>query len=55
MRERCIYGFVGETWGKRNDLEALGMDGRIILNSNFKKLVGYVDRWNAVVKVVTKV
>jgi hypothetical protein len=64
MRERWIYGIVRETWGERNKLEELGMDGRTILKSNFRKLVGDVDcidlaqdrdRWNAVVKVVTKV
>ena len=49
-------------WGnpsKRNDLEDLGMDGRIILNPNPRKsvwdmdcidLVQDRDRWNAVVK-----
>ena len=49
-------------WGnpsKRNDLEDLGMDGRIILNPNPRKsvwdmdsidLVQERDRWDAVVK-----
>jgi hypothetical protein len=43
MRKRCIYVFVGETCRERNDLEDLDMDGRIILNCNFRKLVGDVD------------
>jgi len=49
-------------WGnlrERNDLDALGMDGRVILNLNSRKLVldkdcidlaQDRDRWNALVK-----
>jgi hypothetical protein len=40
MRERCIYGFVGETWGERKNLEELGMHGRILLNSNLGNWLG---------------
>ena len=54
---------IGFCWGnqrERNDLEDLGMDGRIILNLNSRKLVWDKhcidlaqdrDRWNALVKV----
>jgi len=54
---------IGFCWGnprERNSLEDLGMDGRIILNSNSRKLVWDMDcvdlaqdrdRQNAVVKV----
>jgi len=53
---------IGFCWGnrrERNDLEDLGMYGRIILNSNNRKCVWDMDwidlaqdrgRWNAVVK-----
>jgi len=59
MRERYIYGFAGETRGKETIWNNLGMDGRIILNSNSRKSVLDMecidlaqdgDRWNAVVK-----
>jgi len=55
---------TGFCWGNAweiNDLEDLGMNGRIILNSNSRKSVWDVDcinltqdrdRWNAVVKAV---
>jgi len=58
MWERYIYSLLGKPKGKK-DLEDLGMDGRIILNSNSRKSVWdkdciYLaqdrDRWNAVVK-----
>jgi len=51
-------GFCWENPRERNDLEDLGMDGRIIFNSNSRKSVWDLDcidlaqdrdRWNAVV------
>jgi len=53
---------IGFCWGnlrERNDLDVLGIDGRVILNLNSRKLVWDKDcidlaqdsdRWNAVVK-----
>jgi len=52
-------GLCWGNWRERNDLEALGMDGRIILNLNSRKSVWDMDwidlaqdrdSWNAVVK-----
>jgi len=51
--------FCWGNWRERNDLEDLGMDGRVILNLNSRKLVwdkNWIDlaqdrdRWNVLVK-----
>jgi hypothetical protein len=62
MRERCVQGFGGETWGgKENLLEAPDVDGRIILKWIFGKWIGGMDwidpaedrvRYKAVVNAV---
>jgi hypothetical protein len=35
--ERCIQGFCGETWGKRDNLKDPGVKWRIILTCIFMK------------------
>ena len=63
--ERCIHGFGGETWEKRDYLEDPDLDGRIILKCLFRKwgwsvmdwidLAQDGDRWRAVVKAVMNI
>jgi hypothetical protein len=42
--DRCVQGFGGGDLRKRDYLENLGVDGRIILKCIFKKWNGGMDR-----------